>query len=308
MSRATYNALIAQHGTVARILVVQTQGSVPREVGTAMYLWDGGAHGTIGGGQLEWDAMTGARARLSGPQGIWASHHALGPDLGQCCGGTVRLVTEVRSEVDASDDTPVHITTVDADTPSPRAESRAAQMQDGTDTSDTIWLDGTLIERVAPHRPPLWIWGAGHVGHAITNVMQPLEMFHISVIDTTQDRMPDFGPGIDTLIAVDMPALVRFAPRDAHHLIVTYSHDTDLSLCDALLRHGFDSAGLIGSATKWARFRKRLQGLGHADGEINRITCPIGDPKLGKHPQAIAVSVATRLLTDSARQNARGTT
>jgi xanthine dehydrogenase accessory factor len=86
------------------------------------------------------------------------------------------------------------------------------------------------------------------------------------------------------------------APRDAHHLIVTYSHALDLDLCHAALSRGFASAGVIGSATKWARFRRRLAQLGHAPAAIDRIDCPIGDPRLGKHPQAIALGVAARLL------------
>ena len=88
--------------------------------------------------------------------------------------------------------------------------------------------------------------------------------------------------------------------------MLTYSHEIDLNLCDRLLRRGFASLGLIGSATKWARFRNRLAAMGHADAEIARITCPIGDPSLGKHPQAIAVGVAARLLKDMAPAEAQG--
>ncbi|MBC7179561.1 MAG: XdhC family protein, partial [Roseovarius sp.] len=72
----------------------------------------------------------------------------------------------------------------------------------------------------------------------------------------------------------------------------------DLELCHQLLRRPFASAGLIGSATKWARFRQRLAALGHTDAQISRISCPIGDPNLGKHPQAIALGVAAALLKE----------
>ncbi len=78
--------------------------------------------------------------------------------------------------------------------------------------------------------------------------------------------------------------------------MLTFSHALDLELCHRLLGHGFARLGLIGSATKWARFRSRLAALGHAPAEIARIDCPIGDPTLGKHPQAIAVGVAAELL------------
>jgi xanthine dehydrogenase accessory factor len=147
-----------------------------------------------------------------------------------------------------------------------------------------------------PQQPPLWIWGAGHVGRAIASVMAPLEDREIVLVDVAADRFPDGLPqNVLPLVASDPARVVARARKKADHLILTYSHDLDLALCDALLRHGFSRAGLIGSATKWARFRSRLGKMGHADAEISRIACPIGNVALGKHPQAIAMGVATAL-------------
>lgn len=152
-----------------------------------------------------------------------------------------------------------------------------------------------------PTLPPLWIWGAGHVGRAIARVMAPFEDRQITLIDTTVERMPDTLPvTVAPLVAADPVRVVPHSPDDADHVILTYSHALDLSLCDALLRHGFASAGLIGSATKWARFRSKLASMGHTSAQISRIACPIGDPSFGKHPQAIAVSVVAALISASA--------
>ena len=96
---------------------------------------------------------------------------------------------------------------------------------------------------------------------------------------------------------LDMPRVMPYAPQDALHLILTYSHQLDLALCHRLLGHGFEFAGLIGSKTKWARFRARLTALGHSPEQIARLTCPIGRPELGKHPQAIAIGVASANVT-----------
>lgn len=145
--------------------------------------------------------------------------------------------------------------------------------------------------------PPLWVWGAGHVGRAVVATMAPLADRPIAWIDFDPARFPADPPeGVETLHAPDPATLMPHAPGHADHLIVTHSHDLDLALCHAALLHGFRSCGLIGSATKWARFAKRLRALGHAAPE--RIACPIGDPALGKHPQAIAVGVAAALLRD----------
>jgi xanthine dehydrogenase accessory factor len=96
--------------------------------------------------------------------------------------------------------------------------------------------------------------------------------------------------------AADPALLADHAPSGAEHLVLTYSHALDLELCHRLLSRGFGRLGLIGSATKWARFRSRLAALGHSPAQIARIDCPIGDPGLGKHPQAIAIGVAGALL------------
>ena len=141
---------------------------------------------------------------------------------------------------------------------------------------------------------------------ALVGVLAPLPDLDITWIDTAPDRFPAEVPAGVTVVPAREPAsLVAHAPREAEHLILTYSHALDLELCHRLLGHGFASAGLIGSATKWARFRSRLAALGHPVERIARITCPIGDPALGKHPQAIALGVAARLLRPRAAHPAR---
>ena len=135
------------------------------------------------------------------------------------------------------------------------------------------------------------------MGRAIAGVLSPLPGVRIRWADTDRARFPkDIPGGVEVLIAENPADLVTLAPRQAEHLILTYSHALDLELCHRLLSHGFRRLGLIGSATKWARFRSRLKALGHGETQILRIACPIGDPALGKHPQAIALGVATEVL------------
>lgn len=265
------------HGPVARVVVAEARGSAPREAGAEMRVWAGGFDGTIGGGALEWRALELARETLADGR-TRVARVPLGPALGQCCGGSVVLVVE---RLGAVPDLPwVRRVEGDADRP--------ARIEGLT--------DGWLSDDVPPGRP-LWIWGAGHVGAAIVGVMAPLPGWAVTWIDTCPARFPDTPQGPDRLVAADMPRAMAHAPREAHHLILTYSHEIDLALCHAALSRGFTGCGLIGSATKWARFRARLGQLGHGDAAISRIRCPIGDPALGKHPQAIAVGVATALLS-----------
>ncbi|ETX14832.1 molybdenum cofactor sulfurylase [Roseivivax halodurans JCM 10272] len=287
---------VARHGRVARIVVAEVHGSAPREVGAAMLVWAGGQSGTIGGGALEYEAAREAFAR----RGL--TRHPLGPSLGQCCGGAVTLLTEVwDAGAVAALAGPVIARGQGAEPLAVRRLKDAARARGARIAPQLV--GAWFVEHVEEASVPLWIWGAGHVGRALVSVFSPLPDFAITWIDTAPDRFPEEVPeGVRVLPAPDPARAVGLAPGEAWHLVLTYSHEIDLVLCHGLLARGFGFAGLIGSDTKWARFRSRLSALGHSDAEIARICCPIGQKSLGKHPQAIALGVATDLL---ARKNDR---
>lgn len=291
-----------------------------------MLVWESGQSGTIGGGALEFEAAARARAMLatrapdpsfsrdgesanllsskrlpsvfhpSSTEGVAArvDRVALGPSLGQCCGGAVTLWTEV------FDAEPVPEAGVLARGPGemPLAVKRILAAARGQGVRPMAGLvQGWLVEPVAEAERQVWVWGAGHVGRALVAVLAPLPGIAVTWVDVAPERFPDLEPDGVAVVPVSDPALLAdHAPEGAEHLILTYSHALDLELCHRLLNRGFRSCGLIGSATKWARFRSRLKALGHEAAEIGRIRCPIGDPALGKHPQAIAVGVVAELL------------
>ncbi|WP_171172722.1 xanthine dehydrogenase accessory protein XdhC [Ruegeria sp. HKCCA0370] len=292
---------VKTHGKVVRVVIAGIKGSSPREVGAAMLVWKDGQSGTIGGGTLEYQAAEAARSQTVATR---LTHHTLGPDMGQCCGGAVSLFSEVYdlTKVETLDDTIIARSTSGGAMPLSVKRVLAAARSQGIAPEPRL-IDGWMIEPV--HKPArnLWIWGAGHVGRALVDVLSPLPDLAITWVDTGPERFPDVIPaGLTDLPATKPAELVRHAPPNAEHLVLTYSHNLDLELCNRLLLHDFRFAGLIGSATKWARFRSRLAALGHPPDRISRITCPIGDPSLGKHPQMIAVGVAAQLLRP-ARQN-----
>ena len=286
------------HGRVARVVVADARGSVPREIGAEMLVWTTGQSGTIGGGTLEHEMANAARMMLN--DGAAAlTHHALGPDLGQCCGGRVSILTEWFDSASIPDlSTGAFIRPAGRKTDMPLSVRRIANSARGQGMRVTEGLiDGWMVENSAMPRRDIWVWGAGHVGRALVSVLSPLQELHTTWVDTGPERFPDEIPANVTMLPAANPALlVKHAPVFSEHLILTYSHSLDLELCNQLLAHGFSHAGLIGSASKWARFRKRLAALGHAPDKIARITCPIGDPALGKHPQMIAIGVARDML------------
>ena len=283
--------LIVIHGRVARVVIAEVKGSSPREVGASMMVWNGGQEGTIGGGTLEWEA---SKRALDGDR---ISRHALGPELGQCCGGAVTLVTEVYDATRISEisnnvwvrgkgDQPIAIKRILSE-----ARREGAQVL-------PQFVDDWFIEPIAKPTRQIWIWGAGHVGRAMVGMMHPFPELELTWIDTSRERFPnEVAEDINVLYHADPAEFVKHAPATAEHLVLTYSHALDLELCHRLLGRSFGFAGLIGSKSKWARFRNRLEQLGHDTAQINQITCPIGQKSLGKHPQAIAVGVTAALLS-----------
>ena len=289
---------LGRHGPFVRVVVAGHEGSSPREAGAEMLVWAEGQSGTIGGGTLEFEAVARARVLLAKGGGPVVERIPLGPALGQCCGGAVVLVSHLvdaaalaglgRQAIAATGagEMPLSVRRVLIDARG-QGVIQAARL-----------IDGWLVEPVAVPKRQIWVWGAGHVGRALVAVLAPLPGVEITWVDTAADRFPaDVPAGVTVVPAARPEMLADHAPQSAEHLIVTYSHALDLELCHRLLLQGFGWLGLIGSDTKWARFRARLRALGHEKPAIDRITCPIGDISLGKHPQAIAIGVATQLLT-----------
>ncbi|WP_127903082.1 xanthine dehydrogenase accessory protein XdhC [Solirhodobacter olei] len=297
---AALRAAVAAEGRVARVVIASHDGSSPRETGAAMLVWQGGQSGTIGGGALEWEATRRALELLDAG-GSRIDRQALGPALGQCCGGAVTVLTEVYDAravagLEAQEVIARPVDGAPAEMPLAVRRILNRARAEGIPPLPRL-VQGWMVEPLARPAREIWIWGAGHVGRALVSVLAPLPDVAITWIDVAEDRFPaEIPAGVTRLWAANPADLAARAPARAEHLVLTYSHALDLELCHRLLRQGFAGLGLIGSETKWARFRSRLKALGHPPERIAAIRCPIGDRTLGKHPQAIAIGVAATAL------------
>lgn len=256
--------MAAEAGSIL-VTVARTEGSVPREVGAWMRVNVEAVQGTVGGGHLEFDAIAKARAALGGAPLPDELRYALGPSLGQCCGGVVWL----------------------------RFERLAA----GEDPA----------ARIAPQRlRPLALFGAGHVGRAIAKaaVDLPLALHWLD----SRDEMFDgawsgpLPPGWRLEVSEPAEAAVAALAPGSVVLIMTHNHAEDFEVLAACLRRqrqqqDLTFIGMIGSATKWASFRQRLEARGFSGAERARVCCPIGVPGVqGKQPAIIAVAVLAQIL------------
>jgi xanthine dehydrogenase accessory factor len=321
---------IARHGAVVRVTVIRAEGSTPREIGAAMLVGPAGIEDTIGGGALEFEAIAHARGLLAtaGDASPWRREwrdFALGPSLGQCCGGFVRLMFELFTQDEcpaleriASSADPARMVllrpietgapllcALSGDDILPAASARAArQWLAAPQRPDALLIPGRkgepdwVLEPLAPPLTPLILHGAGHVGRALIRVLDGLP-FAVTWADIDAGRFPEsVPPDVAARIAPDPAGVIAEAPAGAIHLVMTHSHPLDLAICHAVLARGnFRFLGLIGSETKRARFLKRLRELGMAEERLARLTCPIGLPGVkGKQPAIIAVAIAAQLL------------
>lgn len=281
--------IITESGPVIRIVIADHQGSSPRETGTSMIVTKHTEHGTIGGGALEYQAIATARDMLANGVEKNFAKTPLGPSLGQCCGGTVSLFWECLTNAEINGDTFARATHNTEMPLTVRAHLR--DIRSGATANKITLIDGWFIEPVSQPKQPIWIYGAGHVGRALVAVLDSLP-FEITWIDSDRERFPR-NTKATTFVAKKPADAVKHAPDNARHIVLTYSHAIDLEICLRVLNRPFASLGLIGSATKRARFLKRLSDAG---ADPSRLECPIGDPTLGKEPMAIAIGVASALL------------
>jgi len=256
-------ARAARGRAVCLVCVLEVRGSAPRGTDAALLVGAEGFAGTIGGGHLEYEAIAYAQSLLrqaeAGSTVEQTRRFALGPSLGQCCGGSVELRFSVMA---------------DADEAMPRLQGLEAR----------------------PYE--LWLYGAGHVARALVHVMLPLP-FRIRWLDIRENVFPQPLPGqVETVQTDDLAAEVADAAPGVMHLVMTHSHALDFDIVRAVLERG-DAAycGLIGSATKRVTFERRLRVRGMAEADIESLVWPVGLPAIpGKLPGIIAVSVAAQLL------------
>jgi xanthine dehydrogenase accessory factor len=254
-----------RHGPSIKVLVREAKGSTPRVAGTQMLVQAGGMLGTIGGGQLEYMAVDAARAMLAGSDSTHGQATRnlsipLGPQIGQCCGGHVTLLLSTLSPADA------HALVQGA------REALARQ-------------------------PRVYIFGAGHVGRALAQALQPVPV-NCLLVDSRQEELALVPTTINQDWTVLPETHVRSAPPGSAFVILTHDHALDFILAREALGRG-DAAyvGMIGSKTKRATFASWLEDEAGSRAGMEHLTMPIGASRLtDKRPAVIAAMVAAEVI------------
>lgn len=253
---------------VAELTAVR--GSSPREAGTFMLISPEAQTGTIGGGALEYMVIDRARQVLRNGEHEDSLDIPLGPEIGQCCGGRVDVSLKRL----------------------------------------TLAIAKTLIARLEAEvttRPRVYLFGSGHVGHALARALSALPL-QVHVVDTRPDELVNLPENVETH-AVAMPeAVVRSAPQGSAYVILTHDHALDfLIAAEALQRADAPYIGMVGSKTKKARFRSWYLDENYPAAPLDRLVLPIGgkafpDGLGDKRPEVIAALAAAEILVHIGRR------
>jgi xanthine dehydrogenase accessory factor len=304
-------------------------GSAPREAGCRMIVTTNEVFGSIGGGNLEFEATARARDLLAEASPLRQGHqpYVLGPALNQCCGGAVTVLLELygvgapawlTALVDRAMDQQAVVLasaiervepfkaliTEDAATETvPKAVmKRGRELLRGVseagietlETADEKWW----LEPIRARHTPLVLFGAGHVGQAVARMLEEMP-FMVTWVDDRPGIFPDQpGSNIHAVLSADVPTEVGKALRGSIFVVMTHSHRLDEDICfEVLTRGDFAWLGLIGSVTKRRRFVQRLARRGISESGLARLVCPIGLGGIkGKRPATIALSLVAQLM------------
>lgn len=310
-------------------------GSSPRASGSRMIVTSSQIMGSIGGGNLEYQATQRARDLLEKQKNGHQEQelYGLGPALNQCCGGAVALLYEVIAQsrlpwlallrerlsreqpsfllsradngqsyktvvcadMEADPELPENILAAALDDIRSPQKMPAGMLHEIKAGGETWWL-----ESIRQRRRPVMLFGAGHVGQAVARALSPLP-FRLSWVDSRPAIFPDRLP--ENVISINPdspPKLVARAPPDSIFIVMTHSHQLDEDICfEVFRRKDFRWLGLIGSATKRRRFVHRLEQRGIDASRLQALVCPIGLSSIrGKQPATIALSLAAQLMTE----------
>ena len=320
------------------VTIAAVKGSAPRAAGTKMVVSADEVYGTIGGGHLEFTAIDIARRQLEGGQLAQLQRFPLGASLGQCCGGVVNLLFEpvaadaawvrtldllrgqgasvvivtslrgalggkllVTSEsVEGTLDSAqrdVAATDIARELIEHEGGAQMVRIADASSAAD----DACFFDPVAPLNFDIVLFGAGHVGRALVNVLANIPC-RVTWVDGRDNAFPATIPGnvaTVAIVATDAPeAEIAAAAPGSYFLVMTHDHALDERLSEQILRRGdYAYFGLIGSLSKRRQFERRLEARGVAAESIATMTCPIGSRGIsGKEPGVIAVAIAAQLL------------
>ena len=251
---------IKRNEIVCRAMVVRSDGSTPRDIGANMMIFKNDIQGTIGGGNLEFEVIRNAREKMNSNLNFLREKKKfpLGPNLGQCCGGYVEVILEYYNK----ETIPLLKALARKNNQFILHPKNEDVFPISSDTNEENYFTSKHFKSFHP----VFIYGAGHVGRALINVTNDLQIERYW-IDISEDRFPNNIPkNVNKVVANDLKIIANNSTPNSIHIVMTFSHLIDEEIVETLLdKNNFYKLGLIGSKTKKQIILGRLRKKGIAD-------------------------------------------
>ena len=313
------------------VTIVEGNGSIPRTTGAYMAVdHTGRIYGTVGGGNLEYQAVKKAMA-LSGTDAHFVEDFDLGTGenggLGMVCGGKVKvLFYSMKSNDEKIAEFLKHaLETAEAGKPYwlllpyskgyPRIESHVEEgrghcriLEESMDNENNASTESTAnngnneIQKIYAEEfcfdGRVYVFGGGHLAQELVPVLTHLGFWCMVMDDREEYTDPSLFPGVQETKTVDFTALSEIleVKKEDYLVVVTRGHRCDADVERFALRTPASYIGVVGSKRKTQYVREKLLAEGFTDEELDRVHAPIGIDIGSETPAEIAISIAAQLI------------
>jgi len=334
-------SLLENDEPVVLITVIDKQGSGPRSPGAKIVIAEDGTFwGTIGGGQVENNALDFAKKFFQGKAQAATAHFQLKPgyegeNINMLCGGRVSLLFEkfvpgddielfrIFQKLDGAAGIGVWVINLDS-VESAQQENRFLITKDGDVPPGFAALRAYLFASSKAQRTShllefagsdwfidqfstsgqLVLVGAGHIALEIAKLAHQVN-FGVTV----SDNRPEFAnvtrfPDADSVDVIEDYVQIFdqiLVGTDTYIVILTHSHSYDQTALEQALQTDACYIGMIGSVRKREAIYTNLRSQGVSDEMSNSVKCPIGLDIGAESPVEIAISLIAELIKERAR-------
>lgn len=299
--------------------ITEGDGSIPRTTGAYMLVGkEGRIFGTIGGGNLEYQAVLHAGELLVQKKCEYREYDlgsGEGKGLGMVCGGRVKVcfyfMNGAHGEAEslaqalaaqeqyrsywiffALDGTGIRVLEKEAWELLPAAQEKAGhcriQELDGkTYYAEEFCYDGKV-----------YLFGGGHLAQELVPVLHHLDFCCIVLDDREEYVNPALFPEAEQTKLVDFTKLdeVLSIQKNDYLVIVTRGHRCDADAEAFALRTDASYIGVVGSRRKTKYVRDKLEAQGFTKEQLDSVYAPIGIEIGSETPAEIAISIAAQLI------------
>ncbi len=188
-----------------------------------------------------------------------------------------------------------------------KSETKTYLLNEGKIVNDAITLPMAcggkvtlFFEYIGPTEY-IYIFGAGHCGQALSNVLSTMN-FHTTIIDERQDVIDQFVGGDEVIHSPFVQYIDDYGlKKDSFVVVATPSHKFDYKILDKIFEKNIQLKylGMLCSLKKLYEYLEGTYQKFGKDIDLKNFYSPIGLETGGGSPAEIAISIAAEILAVS---------